>query len=73
MKSEVTRTRARSRISECTISQNERINENSVRNTRTSRGSPSATGEDGVKSLSLALSVLQSAHSGRETLVDLTV
>lgn len=37
------------------------------------RGSPSATGEDGVKSLSLALSALQSAHSGRETLVDLTV
>ena len=37
------------------------------------RGSPAASGEDGVKSLSLALSVLQSANSGRETLIDITV
>jgi 1,5-anhydro-D-fructose reductase (1,5-anhydro-D-mannitol-forming) len=37
------------------------------------RGAPSATGEDGVKSLSVALSALQAAQSGAETAIDLTV
>jgi 1,5-anhydro-D-fructose reductase (1,5-anhydro-D-mannitol-forming) len=37
------------------------------------RGAPSATGEDGVKSLSVAISVLAAARSGAETPVDLTV
>ena len=37
------------------------------------RGAPSATGEDGVKSLSVAISALQAARSGAETAIDLTV
>jgi 1,5-anhydro-D-fructose reductase (1,5-anhydro-D-mannitol-forming) len=37
------------------------------------RGSPAATGEDGVKSLSVALSTLQAAREGRETAIDLKV
>jgi 1,5-anhydro-D-fructose reductase (1,5-anhydro-D-mannitol-forming) len=37
------------------------------------RGAPSATGEDGVKSLSVALSTLEAARSRAETAVDLTV
>ena len=36
-------------------------------------GAPSATGEDGVKSLSVAISALAAARSGAETPVDLTV
>jgi 1,5-anhydro-D-fructose reductase (1,5-anhydro-D-mannitol-forming) len=38
-----------------------------------SRGAPSATGEDGVKSLSVALSTLEAAHSGAAAPIDLTV
>ena len=37
------------------------------------RGAPSATGEDGVKSLSIAVSALDAARSGAETAIDLTV
>jgi len=37
------------------------------------RGQPSATGEDGVKSLSVALSTLEAAHTGRETPIDLRI
>jgi 1,5-anhydro-D-fructose reductase (1,5-anhydro-D-mannitol-forming) len=37
------------------------------------RGAPAATGEDGVKSLSVAVSALQAARSGAETAIDLTV
>jgi 1,5-anhydro-D-fructose reductase (1,5-anhydro-D-mannitol-forming) len=37
------------------------------------RGAPSATGEDGVKSLSVAISALKAARSGAETAIDLTV
>jgi 1,5-anhydro-D-fructose reductase (1,5-anhydro-D-mannitol-forming) len=37
------------------------------------RGAPSATGEDGVKSLSVALAALEAARSRSETTVDLTV
>ena len=37
------------------------------------RGAPSATGEDGVKSLSVALSALAAARTGAETPIDLTV
>jgi 1,5-anhydro-D-fructose reductase (1,5-anhydro-D-mannitol-forming) len=37
------------------------------------RGSPAATGEDGVKSLAVALAVSEAARAGRETPVDLTV
>jgi 1,5-anhydro-D-fructose reductase (1,5-anhydro-D-mannitol-forming) len=37
------------------------------------RGAPSATGEDGVKSLSVALSAAASARSGAETPIDLSV
>ncbi len=37
------------------------------------RGAPSATGEDGIKSLSVAVSALAAARSGAETPVDLTV
>ncbi len=37
------------------------------------RGAPSATGEDGIKSLSVAVSALAAAHSGAETPVDLSV
>ena len=37
------------------------------------RGAPSATGEDGVKSLSVAISALDAARSGAETAIDLTV
>jgi 1,5-anhydro-D-fructose reductase (1,5-anhydro-D-mannitol-forming) len=33
-------------------------------------GAPSATGEDGVRSMALALAALEAAHSGRETAVD---
>jgi 1,5-anhydro-D-fructose reductase (1,5-anhydro-D-mannitol-forming) len=36
-------------------------------------GAPSASGEDGVKSLSVAVSALQAARSGTETAIDLTV
>jgi 1,5-anhydro-D-fructose reductase (1,5-anhydro-D-mannitol-forming) len=37
------------------------------------RGAPSASGEDGVKSLSVAISALAAARSGAETAIDLTV
>jgi 1,5-anhydro-D-fructose reductase (1,5-anhydro-D-mannitol-forming) len=37
------------------------------------RGSPSATGEDGVKSLSVAVSALEAAQSRAEVAIDLTV
>lgn len=37
------------------------------------RGAPSATGEDGVKSLSVAISARQAARSGAETAIDVTV
>jgi 1,5-anhydro-D-fructose reductase (1,5-anhydro-D-mannitol-forming) len=37
------------------------------------RGAPSATGEDGVKSLSVAVSALKAAQSGAETVIDLVV
>jgi 1,5-anhydro-D-fructose reductase (1,5-anhydro-D-mannitol-forming) len=37
------------------------------------RGAPAATGEDGVKSLSVALSAAAAARTGAETPVDLTV
>jgi 1,5-anhydro-D-fructose reductase (1,5-anhydro-D-mannitol-forming) len=37
------------------------------------RGAPSATGEDGVKSLSVALSTLKAAHSGAAASIDLTL
>ena len=37
------------------------------------RGAPSASGEDGVKSLSVAISARAAAHSGAETPIDLTV
>jgi 1,5-anhydro-D-fructose reductase (1,5-anhydro-D-mannitol-forming) len=37
------------------------------------RGAPSATGEDGVKSLSVAISALAAARSGAATPIDLTV
>ena len=37
------------------------------------RGAPSATGEDGIKSLSVAVSALAAARSGAETAIDLTV
>lgn len=33
-------------------------------------GRPSASGEDGVRSMAMALAALESAHSGRETAVD---
>jgi 1,5-anhydro-D-fructose reductase (1,5-anhydro-D-mannitol-forming) len=39
----------------------------------TGHGSPAATGEDGLKSLSVALATSEAARSGRETPVDLTV
>ena len=37
------------------------------------RGAPSATGEDGIKSLSVALSTREAARTGRETSIDLTI
>ena len=37
------------------------------------RGAPSATGEDGVKSLSVAISTLEAARSGNATPIDLSV
>jgi 1,5-anhydro-D-fructose reductase (1,5-anhydro-D-mannitol-forming) len=37
------------------------------------RGAPSATGEDGVKSLSVALSAREAARSGAATPIDLTI
>jgi 1,5-anhydro-D-fructose reductase (1,5-anhydro-D-mannitol-forming) len=37
------------------------------------RGAPSATGEDGVKSLSVAISTLESARTGAVAAIDLTV
>jgi 1,5-anhydro-D-fructose reductase (1,5-anhydro-D-mannitol-forming) len=37
------------------------------------RGAPSATGEDGIKSLSVALSAVRAARSGAETAIDLGV
>jgi 1,5-anhydro-D-fructose reductase (1,5-anhydro-D-mannitol-forming) len=37
------------------------------------RGAPSATGEDGVKSLSVAISTLEAARSGAVAAIDLTV
>jgi 1,5-anhydro-D-fructose reductase (1,5-anhydro-D-mannitol-forming) len=37
------------------------------------RGSPAATGEDGVKSLAVALAASEAARTGRETPIDLTV
>ena len=37
------------------------------------RGAPAATGEDGIKSLSVALSTIEAARSGRETAIDLKV
>ena len=37
------------------------------------RGAPSATGEDGIKSLSVAISAAAAARTGAETPIDLTV
>jgi 1,5-anhydro-D-fructose reductase (1,5-anhydro-D-mannitol-forming) len=37
------------------------------------RGAPSATGEDGIKSLSVAVSAHAAVRSGAETAIDLTV
>jgi 1,5-anhydro-D-fructose reductase (1,5-anhydro-D-mannitol-forming) len=37
------------------------------------RGAPSASGEDGVKSLSVAIAALEAARSGAATAIDLTV
>ena len=37
------------------------------------RGAPSATGEDGVKSLSVAVSTLEAARTGASTPIDLTL
>jgi 1,5-anhydro-D-fructose reductase (1,5-anhydro-D-mannitol-forming) len=37
------------------------------------RGSPAASGEDGIKSLSVALSTREAARAGRETAIDLRV
>ncbi|MBV8916864.1 Gfo/Idh/MocA family protein, partial [Bradyrhizobium sp.] len=37
------------------------------------RGSPAATGEDGIKSLSVALATREAARTGRETAIDLKV
>jgi 1,5-anhydro-D-fructose reductase (1,5-anhydro-D-mannitol-forming) len=37
------------------------------------RGPPAATGEDGIKSLSVALSTREAARTGRETAIDLRV
>jgi 1,5-anhydro-D-fructose reductase (1,5-anhydro-D-mannitol-forming) len=37
------------------------------------RGAPSATGEDGIKSLSVALATLGAARTGAETAIDLRV
>jgi 1,5-anhydro-D-fructose reductase (1,5-anhydro-D-mannitol-forming) len=37
------------------------------------RGAPSATGEDGIKSLSVAISAAAAARTGAETFIDLTV
>jgi 1,5-anhydro-D-fructose reductase (1,5-anhydro-D-mannitol-forming) len=37
------------------------------------RGAPSATGEDGVKSLSVAIATLEAARTGAETAIDLRV
>jgi 1,5-anhydro-D-fructose reductase (1,5-anhydro-D-mannitol-forming) len=37
------------------------------------QGAPAATGEDGIKSLSVAISALAATHSGAETPIDLTV
>jgi len=37
------------------------------------RGQPAASGEDGVKSLSVALATIEAARDGRETAIDLTV
>jgi 1,5-anhydro-D-fructose reductase (1,5-anhydro-D-mannitol-forming) len=37
------------------------------------RGSPAATGEDGIKSLSVALATHEAARAGRETTIDLRV
>lgn len=37
------------------------------------KGAPAATGEDGIKSLAVALAALEAAHSGRQTAVDLKV
>ena len=37
------------------------------------RGAPAATGEDGVKSLSVALSTLEAARSGAAVTIDVTV
>jgi 1,5-anhydro-D-fructose reductase (1,5-anhydro-D-mannitol-forming) len=37
------------------------------------RGAPAATGEDGVKSLSVAISALKASRSGAETAIDLTI
>jgi 1,5-anhydro-D-fructose reductase (1,5-anhydro-D-mannitol-forming) len=36
-------------------------------------GAPSATGEDGVKSLSVAISTLEAARSGAAAPIDLSV
>jgi len=37
------------------------------------RGTPSATGEDGIKSLSVAISAAAAARTGAETSIDLAV
>jgi 1,5-anhydro-D-fructose reductase (1,5-anhydro-D-mannitol-forming) len=37
------------------------------------RGAPSATGVDGVKSLSVAIATLEAARTGAETAIDLRV
>jgi 1,5-anhydro-D-fructose reductase (1,5-anhydro-D-mannitol-forming) len=51
----------------------ENLYERSVRNFHAAmrgEGAPSATGEDGVRSMAMALATLEAAHSGREALVD---
>ena len=35
------------------------------------RGAPAATGEDGVRSLAVALATLEAARSARETAIDI--
>lgn len=52
----------------------ESLYERSVRlfqNAVAGHGAPAATGEDGVRSLAVALATLEAAHSGRETAIDI--
>jgi 1,5-anhydro-D-fructose reductase (1,5-anhydro-D-mannitol-forming) len=51
----------------------ENLYERSVRNFHAAirgEGAPSASGEDGVRSMAMALATLEAAHSGREAAVD---